>query len=173
MRSRLLALPTVLVTLAVTGVADAQTPVQIQLGPSTPSLEFGAHIHILEMFGDASRTFGGRFAKRHTDWLVSELAYDKTSLKYEGRETRLLVAAVRLQDPHPRLGKRGFFAFGVAKADGLSYSWSPMVSAGAHHETPDGVGAIRIELQYFTRGRNYSSGFEQMRLLMGIRIGIP
>jgi hypothetical protein len=171
------------------GVAEAQPPVQIQFGPSTPSMEFGAHTNFLEFFGDASRTIGGRFAKRHTEWLVSEFAYDRTSWKYEHRDTRLLILSARFQAPTPAAGKRPFISLGVARADGLSFEWSPMISAGAQAEAANGILAFRAEVQYFTRGRAPSFGgglytvdqrdqvqnnpFERARLVMGVAVGIP
>lgn len=172
MRPRVVTRVLVVVTLVSTASLYAQ-PVQIQLAPATPRMEFGAHLNFLDLLGDASRTWGGRFAKRHADWLMSEFSYDKTSWQYEARESRLLIADVRFQNPTPRMGKRGFVAVGVAKADGLSFDWSPVLSSGVQHESPGGIAAFRFEVQLFLRGHSAPGLFDRGRILLGIGVGIP
>lgn len=182
MRLALVTPVVVLLTFAIGGVAQAQSPVQVQVSSSAPRIEFGAHINFVDLWGDASRTRGGRFAKRHADWLVSELTYDKTSWKYESRATRLLIADLRLQSPTSRGGRRPFVSVGVARASGMSFEWSPVVSPGWQYETPGGTGVFRVELQLFSRGRTQppahatstSTGtYDRARILLGVAIGIP
>ena len=153
--------------------APARAQVQIQLGPSTPRVELGAHVDFGDLWSDTHRTLGGRLAKRHADWLMSEIAYDKTSWKYEGRESRLFLATVRLQNPTPDRGRRAFVSLGLARATGRSFEWSPVVISGGQQEAPDGIAALRFELQWFPKGSSTPPAFDRVRLLVGFGIGIP
>jgi len=173
MRLTLLAQTTALSILAIGGVAQAQPAVQIQFGPSTPRMEFGTHVNVMELFGDASRTIGGRFAKRHADWMVSEFAFDRTAWKYEARTSRVLVASMRFQSPTTRIGRRPFISLGVARAGGMSFAWSPVLSSGVQHENPGGIAVFRAEVQLLVRGRSGIAGFERGRFLLGVAVGVP
>jgi hypothetical protein len=138
---------------------------------STPSAEFAVHTDFVSLLSEDRTTIGGRFARRHQDWLMSEWSYDRTS-KPDGRESRVLVGGVRLQHPYARFGKRAFITAGIAAADGLSFGWSPMVGAGSQFESDGGTAAVRFELQIFTRGR-VGETYDRARLIVGVAIGIP
>jgi hypothetical protein len=166
---------TVLSGLAIAGSAHAQSPVQVQFGPSTPSLEFGVQTDVIGALGGA-KTLGGRFAKRHQDWILTELSYSRISPDYSPVEARVVTAGIRIQDPHPRFGKRGFVTAGIAAADNLSFSWLPVVSFGAQQEMPDGISALRVELQFFGLRRDAPANQyykDRVRLNIGLTIGIP
>src|SRR5262245_17354986 len=98
---RRIVMRTLLLTLVLTATpagAFAQSPVQVQFGPSTPSMEFGAHLGLWSLVGDDGLV-GGRFGKRITEWLVAEGTFDKSTHSNANREHRLLLASVRLQPP--------------------------------------------------------------------------
>lgn len=166
-----------LVVLAVTASSlmagrTAEAQVSIQTSPSTPRLELGAHINFLDVWTDATGTIGGRVGRRHADWLVSELSYDRTDWKHDGPTTRLLIAGVRVQPP-AAAGRRPFAAIGLARAGGMSFDWSPVIATGTRFESPGGVFALRLDFQWFPRGRSYPGPFERARLLAGLALGIP
>jgi hypothetical protein len=171
MRQTFVNLAVAALILASARAAEAQ--VSVHLGPSTPRLELGAHINFLDIWTDATGTLGGRFGKRHADWMVSELSYDRTDWEHGGRTTRLLIAGVRLQSPVAGGGRRPFATIGVARAGGMSFDWSPVIAMGTRMESPGGVLAMRLDLQWFTRGRSYPGPFERARLLVGLAVGIP
>jgi hypothetical protein len=138
---------------------------------STPSVEFAVHTNFASLLSEDRTTLGGRFGRRHQDWLVSEWSYDRTS-KPDGRESRLLLGGIRLQNPYARHGKRAFITAGIVAADGLSFGWSPMIGAGSQAESDGGIVAVRFEIQVFTRGRAAET-YDRARLVVGAAIGIP
>ncbi len=168
-------LATVLLVLTAAGSAQAQSPIQVQFGPSTPSLEFGVQTDVFGAFA-GDHTIGGRFARRHQDWILTEVSYSRITRDESPDVSRVVTAGVRIQDPHPRFGKRGFVMAGIAAADNLSFSWLPVLAVGAQQEMPDGISALRVEFQFFGLQRrappdNYYR--DRVRFNIGLTIGIP
>jgi hypothetical protein len=162
---------TLLATVIPVMSVSAQSPVQVQFGPSTPSRELGAHVGIWSLMG-SDNLWGVRYGRRAAEWLVAEWTYDKSSNSNPYREHRLLMTSVRLQPTHAPKHRRPFVTAGLAVASGLSYSWSPMIGLGGQAEVDNGAGALRIELQIFTRARD-SGLLDRGRLVMGLSFGLP
>ena len=85
----------------------------------------------------------------------------------------MLIANLRFQDPtnRPR-GPRVFATAGLSVVSNRSYAWSPVVGVGGQIEGPTGVGALRVELQLFTRDERPNL-FDGGRLRIGFTLGMP
>jgi hypothetical protein len=166
---------TLVVTLAliVSAVSSAwaQSPIQVQFGTSAPLRELGAQIGAWSLMG-GDTFWGVRYGRRAADWVVAEWSVDKSTKENAYREHLMAMSALRFQTPSTLDRRRVFMTAGIAAASGLSYSWSPVVGVGGQYEAPDGLGAVRLEVQIFTRAQK-SGRFDRGRILMGLTLGLP
>ena len=173
----------IIASLSVVGLSG-NALAQVVFGSSLPAYEFGVRLDVIGALAETP-SFGAHFSKRAHDWLYVEGSYDWKNWSSLDRRGRMVIGGVRLQTPNAVFGKRAFVSAGVAAAHNLSFSWSPMASAGVTAEAPDGVISFRGEVQWFGRGttsREHNSApeflrqpfqYDRYRLLLGISFGIP
>ena len=150
--------------LVLPNVVDAQ-PLQAPTRSTAISIRTGPQFEVAGNMGlwidtsaRGSGLFGAQFTWCHTEWLASEISYDKASAV----DRRTLLAALRWQLRQPR-GSAWYLTTGLARVSGTAYAWSPEIAVGFRGPSRNGI-AFRLELQRFARG---TSDRDRHRLVAG------
>jgi hypothetical protein len=162
----------------IAGEARAQAVYVPNQWEDRPNTEIAGTIGLTSIFGPGPA--GVRVTRRVTPWVDIEAGADRQREWWVGPPNRLITAGVRLSMPFELRSRRPhsiaegpgslFVTLGAARAMGMAWRVSPMISVGAQSPWAAKVLALRCEYQRFTRGR--VPHYDQSRLMLSAVVGL-
>jgi hypothetical protein len=170
----------VVCVLSLAGPASAQAVYVPNQWEDRPNTEIGGTLSVVTIFGPGPA--GVRVTRRMGPWVSAEVSADRQREPNVGLGTpahRLLIGAVRVSAPFdPRRGPNSitegpgsvFLSVGAARARGLPWRVSPMVSLGLQSAYVGERLAVRVEYQRFTRAAGLHR--DRARLMISAVLGL-